>query len=1223
MEYRGGHTTSIQLLSRCGDYHKEVKEGMSTIDVSQTILSAAHINIALVPVGQFPKTKFIYYSNVIRQFSYSMDISQFPNSTNRASVMPKQNPNSRIFLNFIDFNRVQRWDNWEDFQNHRKIMGVIGLLYCPRFSDLSQTTAEFKHAQANYPTSLVSMGLAFEPRDDQPDWDFSADNSLRIIMVPNTSNTTQLNFYLETLLIDFVSRVVDKIENLFSSLDTSQSPYFSTPLDPVSTGEDVLRVKKRKFGRLNKIKGDYCLLVGSPGDAISFYDVAIEQARMSTDFVWWAGSCEGKATALLLLNSKNSTSIQDSEGSEPGEIMTKKKVNEEVFVDMKEIYDLYEEAINYYNKSKAKSLELESCMKLARYYCQKVQKNNSQFAAASASIIKKNRSMNTSGGGSNSNHDHDNNPFRNAMAGGQSKIKMAIMDLVMKIFYLSSDPHSLLMISQQEKILISNSIAKICYDIGFFRKYSFFMRESAILYQKLYQNQIAHKILLFISNFYYIDSQQLTLQSKIQTTEETLDDSDKATSVDDENSSTHGTSSSLSLSQNDVNHNDQLGRINTNKGWQQLQKSILKELITVSTSLNDISSIVHYTLYNLRHLRPILSDNEQKILANELSTLSQEFTSASMENLNLTEIPVISMMSPISLSPMRQPIFPINTEKDKDNPFIVVPAWFKNRGLNHHGHDGDSKSGFSGHSGNEITWVMGEIGTVAIELVNLFSFGIYIESISLLTVGAPFESFPVELVLKPHGPTELILSGRPMAVGELEITGCVIRTFNISSKHYFNYYKNFSRSHSSLVKLRANENSLKIRIVPSLPLLELTDQFFGTQLDIIEGQNASISLVVNNLGSSQADWVNISVTSKNFFDKIGNLITAREIPRNDASIGLSWNEQELKQNLPCPPGSQFNLKIKISSFSPASNATIVMEYGTGAPGTGMRRRTMFPIKIDVLKGMEGLEISGVEVLEYDEEYCEVVLEVKNLSGRRFELETVMFETPERMTVIDEKRIVAEENSVNRIALKSKRFEFEIPETNASNKNNNNNRNNRNYKGASSSNVFERKWTVELLKRMKLRWTSFSHSSSSKQFGALLLRKGTYLTKGMIKRIQPEKLKIEVEVEKNEGEEMRRVNVKVKNKGKKEMSGLTLHLRPHDQKGMIKTRWVDLREKLAWCGSLDMEMGMLKGNGEEEFNHSVLLYFFAAGLYFFEVDCLNAEREVVKRVSFSILVENAK
>jgi hypothetical protein len=62
----------------------------------------------------------------------------------------------------------------------------------------------------------------------------------------------------------------------------------------------VIKAKKRRLGRVQKTIGDYCLLAGSPVDANAHYSTALELARLTTDYFWYAGALEGSFCALLV-----------------------------------------------------------------------------------------------------------------------------------------------------------------------------------------------------------------------------------------------------------------------------------------------------------------------------------------------------------------------------------------------------------------------------------------------------------------------------------------------------------------------------------------------------------------------------------------------------------------------------------------------------------------------------------------------------------------------------------------------------------------------------------------------------------------------------------------------------------------------------------------------------------------------------------------------------------
>lgn len=69
----------------------------------------------------------------------------------------------------------------------------------------------------------------------------------------------------------------------------------------------VIKAKKRRLGRAQKTIGDYSLLAGSPVDANAHYSTALELARLTGDYFWYAGALEGSVCALLVKLYANKT----------------------------------------------------------------------------------------------------------------------------------------------------------------------------------------------------------------------------------------------------------------------------------------------------------------------------------------------------------------------------------------------------------------------------------------------------------------------------------------------------------------------------------------------------------------------------------------------------------------------------------------------------------------------------------------------------------------------------------------------------------------------------------------------------------------------------------------------------------------------------------------------------------------------------------------------------
>lgn len=139
----------------------------------------------------------------------------------------------------------------------------------------------------------------------------------------------------------------------------STGTILKTPLDSQSSlgSEEVIKAKKRRLGRAQKIIGDYCLLAGSPVDANAHYTTAIELARLTGDVFWHAGALEGSVCALVVDRMGQSDPI----------------LEDEVKYRYYTIIQLYRRATLQDNAQRVSpvSFELEAALKLARYLCRR------------------------------------------------------------------------------------------------------------------------------------------------------------------------------------------------------------------------------------------------------------------------------------------------------------------------------------------------------------------------------------------------------------------------------------------------------------------------------------------------------------------------------------------------------------------------------------------------------------------------------------------------------------------------------------------------------------------------------------------------------------------------------------------------------------------------------------------------------------------------------------
>jgi hypothetical protein len=117
----------------------------------------------------------------------------------------------------------------------------------------------------------VNSCYAFEPLESQAD---SLERD-ELIMFPN-QDAAKLRFYLSTCINDITSLLIEDFEAYIRNLKPNAP--LSTPLQPNQSsssapndGDASAKVKKLRAARREKHIGDYCLLAGTPQDALLQY----------------------------------------------------------------------------------------------------------------------------------------------------------------------------------------------------------------------------------------------------------------------------------------------------------------------------------------------------------------------------------------------------------------------------------------------------------------------------------------------------------------------------------------------------------------------------------------------------------------------------------------------------------------------------------------------------------------------------------------------------------------------------------------------------------------------------------------------------------------------------------------------------------------------------------------------------------------------------------------
>ncbi|GAQ85694.1 Targeting complex (TRAPP) subunit [Klebsormidium nitens] len=334
-------------------------------DVS--IEGAAVIRVVVLPVGDISPATFREYSSMVLA-SHKIDLPHVSSFYTEHQKSPFQyQPWDTGCLQFKFILGGASRGVWEEYQAHRRILGVIGICHCAHSPDIAEAYNDFLNACKAYPGAQARRCFAFDPSDEQ----VKQDDDIRepLVMFPDmpTQQTNQANdkrqhliifppsdrnlleFHLGTMMQDFAASVLMALESWTLNAESTNAG-LTTPLDaqqpaPVRQGEDIAQAKRRRLGRVQKTIGDFCLLAGSPLDAHAHYATAIELARTTFDNFWLAGALEGHVSALVV------------ERGEKGR---------DAIVD-EEVRSKYMEVIALYRRMQVLAFELEASFKLARY----------------------------------------------------------------------------------------------------------------------------------------------------------------------------------------------------------------------------------------------------------------------------------------------------------------------------------------------------------------------------------------------------------------------------------------------------------------------------------------------------------------------------------------------------------------------------------------------------------------------------------------------------------------------------------------------------------------------------------------------------------------------------------------------------------------------------------------------------------------------------------------
>ncbi|ORX53995.1 Trs120-domain-containing protein [Hesseltinella vesiculosa] len=1056
------------------------------MDLALNLTSSCRVRVLLVPVTPIKKSTFLRHVELVKQFSVvrlgdvTPDLQKGANAKFSSQVFQE----GQMHFQFLTSYRRDH-AHLEDFQPHRRIFGVIGIMDCQEWKDknLSEGYHHFVNTLSNYPTAVATRCFAFDPTENQPD------DTKGLIMIPNVGN---LSFYMSTMICDFASEILSQFDNIASrienlpmlesplprahanagyfdqahtapnpmlspqpsastptgfkrqapapspssiksplqspmaqqqppsrmsqpptpmptqstssflrrastmtanSLSTSPPPMSKNgPLPPIPTPSlsrtnsmplDTSKTKRRTPGRIKKLFADFYLLAGRLPDAVSYYQMAIEMTKSTSDFLWLASAMEGLACANLLLEylqgdvghivsrkmeaNANSADVPLSPTQSMEDISLKPAPS--TFTDL---LDQYTALIQYYGKVHTSAtvpipslVYAEACIKVARLLL--------------ATWI----------------HGGWTDQVLNLVVQGKLKNEKApppkpvnypmprfeIAEWVMRVWSVSLDPLPLL-----DQINVMTQMSTVLSTIGYQRKAAWCMHESIhsilpLLIQSRANvsnakdlaaglDQNGHgilQVLKHICDAYGIGEQHVQDGGALDAIDTPARDRDS------------------SPNQTQTHHQATEQR---RMGWALLQIDVLRQCIAISEALPDYGSMLYYTTVLLKNLYEYIPKDEQIRLASSIQRIvAMGKRSGRVEsNVNYWGVNIVSHIEASQAIP-RKAVYELPmldpasvSARANGDPFIYNPFAQKK------------------NDKDRVLLVKSELCDFKVTLTNPFGFDLELQHVILSTTGVSFTPVATSATIPAHGTVSLRLTGTPQESGQLTVRGCIIRIVGFAEQEFLydegqkkqQDQPSISSRHRDVVKykysgLQAIEHASKkqvsddaqtdpvafynVQVIDDQPLLKMTTtSLLHGAVMLYEGEMTQIKMVVENIGHILVDFVTLSFTDSTCNEPINPELPMEqqyemELFRQGMPV-FSWEGTDqvgtasVGKKVQLAPGAKMDIIVKVYGKRGCSGGTIQIDYGyldrQSTAQSLYTRQLYLPVLVSVYQNLEPL-----------------------------------------------------------------------------------------------------------------------------------------------------------------------------------------------------------------------------------------------------------------------------
>ncbi|KAL1919540.1 uncharacterized protein VTP21DRAFT_2233 [Calcarisporiella thermophila] len=954
-----------------------------------SIASHAQIRVLLVPVGPIKYATFKKHATLVQTFNsvrlgdVTPDLKKGANAMFSSQVFQE----GQLHFNFVSqYSTEQAY--LEEFQMHRRIYGVIGIMDCQEWKekDMSEGFKQFSQDLSKYPTVLVSRCFAFDPLENQPD------TTKGLVMIPNFGD---MSFYMSTMMCDFASSMLTEFGNLAADIDKRQiiespqarySGYMSlavprpasrnsmhsfNPPDmqpsvpqpaktSLSSKKDVMPERPEHFeSTYPALRSPSIASTLSPTSNLSMATSAEAKVRKRTpargmkliaDLYLLSGrlpdAVTSYTTCIELLKSNSDYLWQASalEGLCCAYFMAECLNLTHLITNPApgQAGTPGSPSVSIPGHS-SKPLLIDLPEKYATIMQLLTKYTTSSGAVPCPSMIpieaylKIARFLATVWWCDGWNEKSMSILLGNVSAREDAtpqappkiwsrKCGVSRPDIASWVMRAWNFPMDDLTLTEQ--IQITTVMASIMSFIGYPRKHAFFLRQTALLVLPLlFEARMASS-----QSFAGISDRGILECLKKLCSTYGIED------LGDEANNPYGLDADFS------------------KGWPELQVDVLRECITVSEALSDYPSMLSYTATLLRKFYRYLPKDEQVRLATSVPRIVSAIRKDGKPG---TDIKYWGYNMVASIEVCMQPQHLI--------PFPHAGRAFANQGgaVAEGSTDPFIYNPFSKKKDTEqIILVANEMSQFTVTLINPFAYDLDVQSLTLSTSGAKFEAVPLSVLVPASSFMAVQLSGTPLEAGELDIRGCLVRVAGCTEQEFplpsptqtevlhnrgaTKIKKNGLDSLVSTGEPPANRPSqelqpLKVSVVPKQPLVKIasTSLLHGA-IDLFEGETTSLRITLENASSTPVDFVGFS-----FFDSttVNAPVITPEIPPEDiyeldlftkGIHALSWegpasptqkDATSIARKVSIPPGGTWDAVVNVFGKRGCTSASIQIDYG--------------------------------------------------------------------------------------------------------------------------------------------------------------------------------------------------------------------------------------------------------------------------------------------------------